>query len=731
MEFFKCKMCGGELDYKEGSLVCECLYCGTKQTLPRLINDEKIASLYNIANSYRMANEFDKAINLYNQIIIENPTDCDAYWNIVLCNFGVVYVEDPSTKKRIPTCNRTQPYSILDDKNYQKAISLADVERKEIIEADAEYINTVQQKILSIAKKESPYDIFICYKETNENRKRSKDSIKAQEVYEKLTDLGYKVFFSRITLEKKAGTEYEPYIYAALYSSKVMLHITSSGAVSNAVWVKNEWSRYLSLCQQDVTKHFVPIYFDCKKSELPEEFANIPSYDYTEEGFEQELIRSIKKLIPTPVMKLKQRKKRRKIIATVVAVLVVAFLGIGASYIPKYLEYKETKPKYDAAMQLYYDQKYKDSYEAFSTLGDFEDSKDMAEQSVLSWRKVLANTIQNPNRENNTPYISKNGTLNEFSSVNYGEKSQYTKDINLDEHGSIISEQICTVDNVAVFLHEDGYISNLEKYYDVKDANIWTNIIKIKMMWGSDFLIALKTDGTLLVASSKKIECSTKETKQIINNITSLKDILDFKICEYEYTVDDTIPVFVALNKDGNLEAVCPGSLLDEPLDDVNLSAVKDFSDIVSFDIGVSNIVLNDGYWTENGLEGSKDEYVLNIAALNKNGKVLVSYQKETGRAEETEENVIVKEYDKKNALEVLFHYNDYDEVVVLCLLDNGDVIDVSTDNSILHNVAKINEEYIFISKTGAVSFYSYDEECYTSQDIGTIVYDEWSERIK
>ena len=41
-------------------------------------------------------------------------------------------------------------------------------------------------------------------------------------IYYQLTDAGYKVFFARITLEDKAGTEYEPYIFAALNSAKVM-----------------------------------------------------------------------------------------------------------------------------------------------------------------------------------------------------------------------------------------------------------------------------------------------------------------------------------------------------------------------------------------------------------------------------------------------------------------------------------------------------------------------------
>ena len=60
-------------------------------------------------------------------------------------------------------------------------------------------------------------------KETDENGDRTIDSVMAQNVYDALTTKGYRVFFSRITLEDKLGQEYEPYIFAALNSAKIML----------------------------------------------------------------------------------------------------------------------------------------------------------------------------------------------------------------------------------------------------------------------------------------------------------------------------------------------------------------------------------------------------------------------------------------------------------------------------------------------------------------------------
>lgn len=167
---------------------------------------------------------------------------------------------------------------------------------------------------MAVSRKEKPFDIFMSYKETDIKGTRTQDSIVAQDLYNKLTAEGYKVFFSRITLEDKAGTEYEPYIYAALASSKVMITICSSRENIEAVWVKNEWSRFLSFAGKDSDKTLIPLYYNMDKNDLPEEFAHLSCYDMQANGFEQELIRGIKKLIPLPVMLLEQRKRRNKIL---------------------------------------------------------------------------------------------------------------------------------------------------------------------------------------------------------------------------------------------------------------------------------------------------------------------------------------------------------------------------------------------------------------------------------
>ncbi len=295
MSIFKCKMCGGELHINPGESVAVCEYCGTTQTLPKL-DDDRRANLYDRANHFRRNNDFDKAAGIYEQILNEDKTDAEAYWSLVLCRYGIEYVEDPATHKRVPTVNRAQYTSIFDDEDYKSAIQYADAAQRVVYEAEAKAINEIHKGILEISQKEELFDVFICYKETDANGRRTPDSVLATDLYHQLTQEGFKVFFSRITLEDKLGTAYEPYIFAALNSAKVMVVLGTKPEYFNAVWVKNEWSRYLALIRGGAKKVLIPAYRDMDPYDLPEEFSHLQAQDMSKLGFMQDLIRGIKKL---------------------------------------------------------------------------------------------------------------------------------------------------------------------------------------------------------------------------------------------------------------------------------------------------------------------------------------------------------------------------------------------------------------------------------------------------
>ena len=297
MSFFKCKMCGGTIEFNQGDTVGVCDSCGTKQSLPVGLDDEKRANLYDRANHFRRNNEYDKAMSIYEQILNEDSKDAEAYWSIILCRYGIEYVEDPKTHTRVPTVNRVQFSSVVSDKDYKSALKYGTVEQKEIYKAEARKIDKIQKGILEISSKEEPFDIFICYKETDNSGRRTPDSVLANDLYHQLTQEGYKVFFARITLEDKLGQEYEPYIFAALNSAKVMVVLGTKPEYFNAVWVRNEWSRYLALIKNGEKKMLIPAYKDMDPYDLPEEFSHLQAQDMSKLGFMQDLIRGINKII--------------------------------------------------------------------------------------------------------------------------------------------------------------------------------------------------------------------------------------------------------------------------------------------------------------------------------------------------------------------------------------------------------------------------------------------------
>jgi hypothetical protein len=267
-EALNCRCCGGVLDVKSALTVCE--YCGATNFVSDTAG--KYINQLNRANKLRQQKEYDNAIRIYDNILSENIPSADILWLRTLCEYGIEYVPDPISSKYFPTLHRVKDESILNYYSYLDALKLCDDEQKAILEKEAVEINRIQTEYLEIAKNEAPYDVFICYKETDEDTKQTTEDVAyCSRLYEILTKSGYKVFFARETLQNKLSVDYEPYIFAALKSSKVMAVIGSKSEYFTATWVKNEWSRFLKLMEKDQSKQ---IFFACDDpEELPRAFS--------------------------------------------------------------------------------------------------------------------------------------------------------------------------------------------------------------------------------------------------------------------------------------------------------------------------------------------------------------------------------------------------------------------------------------------------------------------------
>ncbi len=290
---YKCKECGGEIELQENGLG-KCLYCGAVQTLPKE-KDDKIQNLLNRANDFRLNCDFDRAIFEYEEVLKLSESEPEAHWGLFLSKYGVEYVKDNMTFTYKPTLHRISSISVFDDVDYQATIKYADSISAIQYKRDAENIESVMKELLLLSANQEPYDVFLSYKEADDTtRQRTDDSYLAHDLYNELTAQGYKVFFA----PKSLGVGlYEPKIYSAIISSKVMIVLGTQPKYFDAVWVKNEWSRFAELIDNGEQKVLVPVFKNMDAGQLPNRLARYQALDMSNISFLQTLTEIISKSV--------------------------------------------------------------------------------------------------------------------------------------------------------------------------------------------------------------------------------------------------------------------------------------------------------------------------------------------------------------------------------------------------------------------------------------------------
>ena len=325
-----CNICGANYEYRNGRWKCPA--CGAYKA-EELSPEE--ATLFNVAAQKLRFCDFDEAEKAFTDIIEKYPQNPNGYWGRLLSRYGIKYEEDFDGRK-IPTCYATSIESVISDKDFIKAIEFADNDTKVYFEQQVQYIERVRKEWVERARKEKPYDIFICYKDSDlaNGIDRTQDSIAAQELYIHLTEQGYRVFFSRESLRGKVGEKYEPYIFNALSTAKVMLVYGSKSEYITSTWLKNEWTRYEKRLQAGEKKpnSLIVACDGFSPTELPKVLSSMQCFDATSRSFYTDLDTVLKKIIkgeekPKPVAEPKPEKKKSKklpiAIASIAAVIAI------------------------------------------------------------------------------------------------------------------------------------------------------------------------------------------------------------------------------------------------------------------------------------------------------------------------------------------------------------------------------------------------------------------------
>ena len=267
----RCSSCGGiEITQVENKNFGICAHCGSTVIMPR--QNEEIIALLNSAYLQRANYDFDAAIKTYEFALDKDSNEKSAYEGLLLAKYGIEYVKDPRSKKLVPTCHRTHFKSVYEDEAYLSLVELCDEEEKEIIDKKLLEIEKLQKAIAKQLEREEDYDIFISYKATDENGEKTEDSIIARNIYDKLVEQNYKVFFSEKTLEDRLGSDYEPIIFKALHTAKMFILVGTKKEYVNSVWVKNEWTRFVDRIKTEdevSSQSFIPVFKDMSPYDMP------------------------------------------------------------------------------------------------------------------------------------------------------------------------------------------------------------------------------------------------------------------------------------------------------------------------------------------------------------------------------------------------------------------------------------------------------------------------------
>ena len=300
-----CRNCGAQLEeIVPGKYRCPC--CGSSFET-EFSSEEEFMALNDASRKLRDG-EFDEADKAYRGIIAKFPHSYESYFGRALCKHGITFVDDIKKGRKIPTCYITDVGSFIDDQNYKKAIEFAPKEVAEEYKKQAQLIENIISEWKEKASKQS-YDVFISYKDKDDNNERTPDSYEAESLYNYLTQQGFKVFFSRQVLKEYVSERYEPYIFNAINVAPVMIVYGQKGEYMESTWVRNEWSRFVKKIELNEKERsgLIVAFEKMNGSDLPIEFKSIQCMDASEKTFLTDLVKNINNVLE------KSRKPRNTI----------------------------------------------------------------------------------------------------------------------------------------------------------------------------------------------------------------------------------------------------------------------------------------------------------------------------------------------------------------------------------------------------------------------------------
>ena len=173
-------------------------------------------------------------------------------------------------------------------------------------------------------------DVCLCYTEYDDTGRRTKDSIIAQEVYNRLESKNIRVFYERISASNSLADELELLRHTAINHAKIIIVIGTTRAHFEAIVEKYG--------EQFKGKTVVPFYADLTPGDIPSSLNKLQALNYGNIGWEKDLttgifnILGIKENLKFDDLNTHAKKKKRIIIIAGI-VLGVLLIGIALFFL--------------------------------------------------------------------------------------------------------------------------------------------------------------------------------------------------------------------------------------------------------------------------------------------------------------------------------------------------------------------------------------------------------------
>ena len=334
-------------------------------------------------------------------------------------------------------------------------------------------------------------EVFVCYVENDAYGRWSKDSVIAQNIYNKLEDTGIRSFYKRISVGELSEDEAEMAATVALDKAKVVAVVATDS--ENFRKLTERYGEKLK------TKKVIPVFSGMNVNDMPPELKSLQAINYDAIGSVEDLIKNALKLLDresdiSVISEMQHTKRRRKkvvmissIICLIIALLTSAYIVFGTPYVLK-------SKKYEYAERLMQQGNNLKAIEMLKDLNGYENSSNLLKSIFDKYTGYYTTTDEKYSiyfkiydNENSmlevTFYDSSNGQIKFSSEAAVKENiCDYYFTDTLNNQGKAYVELLDSGINVSVKTEEqnaDNHIDDCEvqfNYADKSDAPITKNI---------------------------------------------------------------------------------------------------------------------------------------------------------------------------------------------------------------------------------------------------------------